>query len=214
VLVGFTFIAGAGAMITGKILTDRQDEKLRKFSTDLTAAQMELGKQQEQTAKAEGMIALAEQHAAEANKAAEDERIGRLKLEEQIEPRRLTPELTTIITDTCRQFQGHTITVRSYAMDVESAILAKQIVAALIASGMYVQDAVASFSNTGGIELGIHVTGDEHIANEIGRILSTDGHLTVFIGGANRLDTQPGLHIGVRPNPTEVTIMVGPKPIE
>jgi hypothetical protein len=36
VLIGFTFIAGAGALITGKILTDRQDEKLRKFSTDLT----------------------------------------------------------------------------------------------------------------------------------------------------------------------------------
>jgi hypothetical protein len=177
-------------------------------------ANLDATKAKQGTAIAMADAARASQKAAEANKAAEDERIERLKLEAQIAPRRLSPELTKYLTDACQQFKGHTIIVRSYAMDVESAILAKQIVGALVASGMHVQDAVASFSNTGGIELGIHVTGDEHMANQIGKILSSDGHLKVFIGGANRLDTQPGLHTGIRYNPTEVTIMVGPKPIQ
>jgi hypothetical protein len=38
VLVGFTFIAGAGALITGKILNDRQAGNLKRFQIDLEAA--------------------------------------------------------------------------------------------------------------------------------------------------------------------------------
>ncbi len=81
VLVGLTFIAGAGALITGKILSIRQAEQLREFSSDLTAARLELGKQQERTAKAEGTIASAEQQAAEANAKAEKFRLGIAKAE-------------------------------------------------------------------------------------------------------------------------------------
>jgi hypothetical protein len=82
VLIGFTFIAGAGALITGKILSNRQDDKLREFSTDLTTAQTELGRQQERAAKAEGQIASAEQHAAEANAKAESFRLDIAKANE------------------------------------------------------------------------------------------------------------------------------------
>jgi hypothetical protein len=38
VLVGLTFIAGAGALITGKILNDRQASNLKQFQLDLAAA--------------------------------------------------------------------------------------------------------------------------------------------------------------------------------
>jgi hypothetical protein len=38
VLVGITFIAGAGALITGKILSDRQASSVKRFQIDLEAA--------------------------------------------------------------------------------------------------------------------------------------------------------------------------------
>jgi hypothetical protein len=53
ILVGLTFVAGAGALLTGKILSDRQSVQSRQFETDLTAAKDELSKQQERAAKAE-----------------------------------------------------------------------------------------------------------------------------------------------------------------
>ena len=116
VLVGLTFIAGAGALITGNILTGRQDEKLRRFSAELTQAQTELGKQQERAAKAEGAIASARQQAAEAdakaegfrldiakaqtdaanaNRISEAEKLARIKIEEQLAGWRLSTESQT-----------------------------------------------------------------------------------------------------------------------
>ncbi len=56
VLVGLTFIAGAGALITGRILSDRQSGQIRQFDTDLTAAKTGLAEQQERAAKAEGAL--------------------------------------------------------------------------------------------------------------------------------------------------------------
>ena len=37
-LVGLTFIAGAGALITGKVLNDREASGLKQFQLDLAAA--------------------------------------------------------------------------------------------------------------------------------------------------------------------------------
>ena len=47
ILVFLTFVAGAGALITGNIINERQAEKLRQFDKDLTTAKTDLGKQQE-----------------------------------------------------------------------------------------------------------------------------------------------------------------------
>ncbi|MDR5729602.1 MAG: hypothetical protein RB191_19470 [Terriglobia bacterium] len=59
VLVGLTFIAGAGALITGNILSDRQTARLKEFDKSLTQAKTDLATQQERAAKAEGQIASA-----------------------------------------------------------------------------------------------------------------------------------------------------------
>lgn len=71
VLLFLTFAFGAGFMLTGKKVNEQQAERLRKFDTDLTGAKTELAAQQTRAATAEGNIALAEQHAAEANAKAE-----------------------------------------------------------------------------------------------------------------------------------------------
>jgi hypothetical protein len=57
VLLGLTFAAGAGVLITGNIINRRQEEKLRNFDVDLTAAKAGLAAQQERAAKAEEQLA-------------------------------------------------------------------------------------------------------------------------------------------------------------
>jgi hypothetical protein len=92
ILLFLTFAFGAGFMLTSKQIGERQSVRLRKFDSDLTSAKSELAKQQERAAKAEGGIANAMQKAAEANKAAEDERLARVALEAKLAPRRVTGE--------------------------------------------------------------------------------------------------------------------------
>jgi hypothetical protein len=53
VLLGLTFFAGAGVLITGNVINRRQAEQLRRFNSDLTAAETELGKQQERAREAD-----------------------------------------------------------------------------------------------------------------------------------------------------------------
>lgn len=110
-LLFLTFAAGAGVLITGNIINRRQEEKLRKFDGDLTAAKTDLAIQQERAAnadarakdadariaeaqrgsaeaseratKAQGSLALAEQHSAEANAKAEGFRLDIAKANER-----------------------------------------------------------------------------------------------------------------------------------
>lgn len=158
VLVGFTFIAGAGALITGRILSNRQNEKLREFSTNLTAAQTELGKQQERAAKAEGQIASAEQHASEANAKAEGFRLdiakanegaaqaqaqvaaamaeaakANLDLERIRTPRSLVN--ATALTESLKAFKGTEYTVIGCFQDQDSINLLMELDKALTAAG-------------------------------------------------------------------------------
>jgi hypothetical protein len=53
VLIGLTFIAGSGALITGRILNDRQSAQLQKMNTDLTKAQTDLAKAQKDASDAQ-----------------------------------------------------------------------------------------------------------------------------------------------------------------
>src|SRR5437016_6915055 len=66
-LLFLTFAFGAGFMITGKVVNDRQSEQLRKFEANLTGARTELGKQQERAARAERDAADAKSMAANVN---------------------------------------------------------------------------------------------------------------------------------------------------
>ena len=127
VLVGLTFIAGAGALITGKILSDRQSEQLKQFDKGLTDAKTELGRQQERAAtaergvadavrsakdadaKAEGFrldIAKANERAAEANRIAEQERLARIKIEETLAGWRLEPKAQEQLAAALKQYPG------------------------------------------------------------------------------------------------------------
>jgi hypothetical protein len=71
VLLGLTFAAGAGVLITGNIINRTQNEKLRKFDSDLTTAKTELGKQQERAANADARVVGLEKSASDAQTAQE-----------------------------------------------------------------------------------------------------------------------------------------------
>lgn len=83
ILLFLTFLAGAGVLFTGNIINGRQAQRLRTFDADLTAAKTELAAQQTRAAKAEGDIALATQHAAEADAKAEGFRLAIAKANEE-----------------------------------------------------------------------------------------------------------------------------------
>jgi hypothetical protein len=53
ILLFLTFVAGAGVLITGNIVNERQTQQLRQFDQNLTASKTELSRQEERTAKAE-----------------------------------------------------------------------------------------------------------------------------------------------------------------
>jgi hypothetical protein len=145
----------------------------------------------------------------------ERERIERLKLEAQIAPRRLTPEQQQQITQLCSRFRGRRVIVVSYSLDIEGAVLSKQIVAALQGSGMTVVDSTTGMMAIGGILIGIHVNGAEHdLVNSLSTILATAGRLSVARPNSDP-PTSPGAYSNGRPEePQPVSILVGVKPMQ
>ena len=61
IFIALTVFTGAGALITGDKLGKRQEAQLRQFDAGLTGAKMELVKQQERAANADGLVAGLEQ---------------------------------------------------------------------------------------------------------------------------------------------------------
>jgi len=151
--------------------------------------------------------------AANAEKAAEVEKIERLKLEAQIAPRRLSRQQQLDIANFCSPFAGRTVNVVSYALDAEGGILAKQIIDALRASRLNVIDSTASLQPLGGFDMGVRVDGSDPLfAESIRNALSFAGKLVVAPEGQTS-KPRVGLSTGT-PGQSELMILVGVKPVE
>ena len=142
-------------------------------------------------AELDGQTAQARAAAAQANAAAESEKLERVKLEAQVEPRRLTPVQRKAITDAMTPFAGRPVSVASYSADIEGAILAKQLVEMLGRAGLRVQDDVTLCSSglSVGILSGIAVSGtDTDLVNAITKALGAQmgsGAAQTFAPGTN-----------------------------
>jgi hypothetical protein len=92
-----------------------------------------------------------------------------LKLEAEIEPRRLTPDQQSDIAKELAPFEGKTVTLSSYALDAESAVLAGQIRDALALAKMQPNDSnLMTVQAAGSIQLGIHISAkDEALAKAL-----------------------------------------------
>jgi hypothetical protein len=118
ILLFLTFAAGVGVLITGDVINKRQEQQLRQFDSDLTAAKSSLATQQERAANADARVAGLEQNAADAKtemakqetRAATAER-RLMELQERIKPRRLTDEQAKKFVEALRTFPVATVRV-------------------------------------------------------------------------------------------------------
>jgi len=152
----------------------------------------------------------AAERAAEANEAAEKERVERLKLQASVEPRDISAEDPRRIRVSLERFRGRLVSVRSYALDVEGSRLAQMILTALRASGIEPSDQRGNLFNISAgwnaVE-GIQIAGPHSQDDLINALLKSppgsDPNLKMFRKeDANIPDTAP------------VEILVGVKPIK
>ena len=131
-------------------------------------------------AEASARASEADARAAEANRKAEEERLERLTLEAKIAPRRLSADQRRAIAAALKSFSGRKVMVKSYAQDVEAAILGKQIIESLKFANIDVSDNTLSVGSLGSIALAVHVTGnDETLVATLLNTLSSIGELLV-----------------------------------
>ena len=164
---------------------------------------------------AQARIAEAEARAAEARSMAEQERLERVRLEAQIAPRRLTAPQVEEIARAVQRFSGRNVSVVSYSLDLEAAVLGQLIEAALKSGGLHVQANLASVMPFGGFLVGIHVNGpasQQDLVTALSVILRADGGLVVA------LDAPTNAGAGIESGGTggespAVVITVGVKPL-
>ena len=82
-----------------------------------------------------------------------------LALNKEIAPRRLLPSEQEEITKALIAFRGKNIRLESYVLDVEGAVLGRQIKDAIFAAHIGFSDALMTRGSSGSIALGVHVTG-------------------------------------------------------
>ncbi|HLO07206.1 MAG TPA: hypothetical protein VK198_11225, partial [Terriglobales bacterium] len=118
VLIALTVASGAGALITGDIISKRQEARLREFDGDLTDAKIELGKQQVLASDAAGRVVGLEQDVAEAKaemakqqtRAATAER-DLLQLQTRLAHRRISSDEQTKLAAKLLPFAGSIVAV-------------------------------------------------------------------------------------------------------
>ena len=189
ILVGLTFIAGFGALATGRVISDRQEDRLREFDHNLTIAKIELAKQEQRAAEAEKETA-------------------RLKI--LVLGRELTPEQSKQISSALKPFSGKNVFVASYIGDSEAARLGLQIKASLERAGISVTDQMGSTFATpgrvGSVAWGIGVSAlpsQQKLCEAIANALREYG----------RLEAKPHVVLQMPPGYAEVGIMVGARPL-
>ncbi|MFL6350458.1 MAG: hypothetical protein ACJ74Z_01215 [Bryobacteraceae bacterium] len=175
VLAGGVFVAGAGALITGRILNQRQHSQLRQFETSLREKDLKIADVQREAKEADARIAEAEQHAAEANtkaegfrldiakagevaarsyETAERERLARLELVARLADRKLLPAQQEAIASQLAPFSATKIDVVVWGDTPEIQIISGLVLESIRKAGWIVNE---GFAGPGGAVLGILV---------------------------------------------------------
>lgn len=156
-------------------------------------------------------IASSNARAEEAKQIAERERLERVKLEANVAPRRLNQEQQSSIMKSLRRFKGRSVTVVTYSMDVEAAVVATQLMAVLTQAGIAVENRLANLFQTGAFYSGIHLSGPAAAQDFIQALVNSferDGNLAASNKGA-----KPVVPIGIsKLQEQAVFILIGVKP--
>jgi hypothetical protein len=208
----------------------KETESLRKdtmgFSVQLSITKKDAADANERAKKYEAGIAEsnarakgAEAQVASANATAQEAiartkagEVERLKLQAIVSPRSLSLEQQRSVASALTSFAGRRVTVATYSLDAERAILGKQIAAALGAAKINVDDRTASLMPLGGFSLGVHVSESEaDLVAAISLALASIGRLAVAPPNSTQTG---GASIGVGDSSSApVSILVGVKPV-
>lgn len=221
-------IAALGVLVSTRVVILLQRDALRESAQDFEKYKVEAAVQIAEAGK-EAALANAEIEKAKERTATlekgnlelqtnlEKERSERLKLEAAIAPRTMTPDQRSALVTAWRRFARHRVSVTSYSMDAESALLGQQIASALRDAGLVVVEALTSVVPIGGLTSGIHVTAtdvaDRELAHGLAQGIGNNTSLVVTYNPANPEGSAAMILGGKGGPPAGVTILIGPKPI-
>ena len=134
------------AFVRAKALTDTQAKLLQvkeaQLTIDLKDKDLKIADAGGKAATAERIadgfrleIANANERAAQANRIAEEERLARIRIEEKMAPRRLSPAQRDQIARKLNSFAGQKVNLLAYGGDAESIGFANDIIATFSAAG-------------------------------------------------------------------------------
>lgn len=195
-----------------KELADIQAKLLQmkdsQIASDLRAKELKIAEANQTASEANERAGKFATEAAELN--AEN-----LRLEEAIDPRRLTRRQQEALSS-LSAFSGRFVNIKSYSSDTEGLILATQILDAFKKSRLRIEDNRLTMQPAGSISFGVSVEGpDTDLVGDLRRILSMDGSLlstsTITSPVGNAVHISFGEVIGP---PPAATIIVGVKPVE
>jgi hypothetical protein len=165
-------------------------------------AQARVASAEAEIAEAQKAASNADARAAEARSMAEQERLERVRLEEQVTPRRLSTPQQAAVTNSLRRFSGRSVVLQSYALDLDAALLGSQIQASLESAGITVVPDLSLVVSTAGLATGIQVSGppaQQDFVVALAVALLQSGGLAVVRPGAPTADTQVIVFIGIKP---------------
>jgi hypothetical protein len=109
------------------------------------------------------------------------------------------------------RFSGRKVRVRSYALDIEAAVLGGQIITSLRGANIGLDDNRMSEGALGAIAMGVRVIGgDKDLVDALLEALSNLGHLAA---SSEPLPPATGMSLGDDGTPVAATIFVGVKPL-
>jgi hypothetical protein len=154
--IGFALlvIGLAGELFFQTKIESADAELKRQSDTNIAEAQKEAARASERAADANERSKVLENDAAKLKAA-------NLALEKQISPRDLSPDQRVNIGKSIEGFSGKKVTVTSYASDVESLRLGKEIIESLNKGRIAVVPNLASQVVFGGLNAGIMIRGEE-----------------------------------------------------
>jgi len=187
-------------------ITDDKDRQLALFQTE---AAVKISAAQAEAADANRAAEVARKDAANATERTAELASANLKLEAEIAPRRITAYQLTPASPLA-PVMGRTVRVQSYSLDVESAMLAKQIVSMLSTFRFQVQDGSMSVGSFGSLAIGIHVSGkDPQLA---AALVATFKELNLMVT-SGALPPAAGISSEVPGGEPDALVFVGVKPL-
>ncbi len=175
---------------------------------------------------AEKKAAQLEKDAAQLQKDADAERLERVKLEAQVNPRRLTPKQEEEIGNSLKSYTGKNVMVATYSQDAEAMILAIQIGESLRKAKIKVFEMPGTYNAIGrplytGVVVDTNNAPDSKLVSSLAKALKTKGRLDalsapVMFGAGSTMYTPSASDMGVVPGTVikvDAFIFVGEKPV-